>query len=424
MHEGRTTAAGYDHTGPGLPDSHRARGDVRHPERTCPLILGPAAEMDGLWEVAAAEELAASTSPPPEAERLTVVAGSEGRRSDRAEATAGRALMAPMGVIEGEPADGMPVGDEDNLTVADADNLKSVLTHVVARNTVRNYRIQWRRFIAWALSKGLPALPASPTQVAAYLAKRIEEDGHRPATVRVAAAAIGFVHKTAGLDDPCASLEVKRTLRGAIRKGGRGQKQAEGLTAELLDIIQEAAYNPRRGRGGRLESLQTAASRGDVDIALISLMRDALLRVSEAAVLIWKDIETKADGSGRLLIRRSKTDPEGEGAVVFVSAPTMAVLRRIRNCALDADSVFGLRPNQLSKRIKRAAQAAGLGSGFSGHSPRVGMARDLARAGIELPSLMNAGRWRTPVMPAHYIRNESAGRGAVAQFYGHYRRIA
>ena len=416
MHEGRTTAAGYDHTGPGLPDSHRARGDVRHPERTCPLILGPAAEMDGLWEVAAAEELAAMSSPPPEAERLTVVAGSEGRRNGHAEATAGRALMAPTGVIAGEPADGMPV--------ADADNLKSVLTHVVARNTVRNYRIQWRRFIAWALIKGLPALPASPTQVAAYLAKRIEEDGHRPATVRVAAAAIGFVHKTAGLDDPCATLEVKRTLRGAIRKGGRGQKQAEGLTAELLDIIQEAAYNPRRGRGGRPESLQTAASRGDVDIALISLMRDALLRVSEAAVLVWKDIETKADGSGRLLIRRSKTDPEGEGAVVFVSAPTMTALKRIRNCALDADSVFGLRPNQLSKRIKRAAQAAGLGSGFSGHSPRVGMARDLARAGIELPSLMNAGRWRTPVMPAHYIRNESAGRGAVAQFYGHYRRIA
>ena len=71
-----------------------------------------------------------------------------------------------------------------------------------------------------------------------------------------------------------------------------------------------------------------------------------------------------------------------------------------------------------------AARAAGLGDGFSGHSPRVGMARDLVRAGIELPSLMTAGRWRTPVMPAHYTRNEVAGRGAVAQFYGHYRRAA
>ena len=49
------------------------------------------------------------------------------------------------------------------------------------------------------------------------------------------------------------------------------------------------------------------------------------------------------------------------------------------------------------------------------------MARDLARAGIELPSLMNAGRWRSPNMPALYTRNETAGKGAVAQFYG-YRR--
>ena len=30
---------------------------------------------------------------------------------------------------------------------------------------------------------------------------------------------------------------------------------------------------------------------------------------------------------------------------------------------------------------------------------------------------MAAGRGRTPVMPAHYTRNEIASRGAVAQFY-------
>ena len=78
---------------------------------------------------------------------------------------------------------------------------------------------------------------------------------------------------------------------------------------------------------------------------------------------------------------------------MFVSAETMATLGVIRNGAGETDRIFGLRPNQLSRRIKQAAQAAGLGDGFSGHSPRVGMARDLARAGIELPRLMNAGRW-------------------------------
>ena len=121
-------------------------------------------------------------------------------------------------------------------------------------------------------------------------------------------------------------------------------------------------------------------------------MRDAMLRVSEAAALGWRDIESESDGTGRLLIRRSKTDAEGQGAVAFLSVPTMAALALIRDEAAQNDSVFGLRRNQISARIKQAAQAADLGDGYSGHSPRVGMARDLARAGTELPSLMNAGR--------------------------------
>ena len=242
-------------------------------------------------------------------------------------------------------------------------------------NTMKNYRIQWRNFIMWAVGKGIRALPAERVQVAAYLAERIEEHGHKPATLRAAAAAIAFVHRTAGLDDPCASLEVKRTLRSATRKAGRSQKQAEALTAEALTAIRSTACEPRRGRGGRFESLETARCRGNLDIALISLMRDAMLRVSEAAVLTWGDIVAEADGTGRLLIRRSKTDSDGEGAVAFLSAPTMTALRSICNLRLATDSVFGLRPNQISKRIKQAAQAAELGDGFSGHSPRVGMAR-------------------------------------------------
>ena len=307
---------------------------------------------------------------------------------------------------------------------ADVDDLDAVLSYETARNTVANYRAQWRNFLVWALGKGIQALPANPAQVAAYLAARIERHGHKPATLRMAASAIAFIHRAAGLDDPCASQEVKRTLRSATRKSGRSQKQAEALTAEAFLAILSTARNPRRSRGGRFESPQTATRRGSLDIAVISLMRDAMLRVSEAAALIWRDIGAEPDGTGRLLIRRSKTDAAGEGAMAFVSVPTMAVLSLVREGAVDTDSVFGLQPNQIAMRIKKAAKAAGLGDGFSGHSPRVGMARDLARAGIELPRLMTAGRWRNPAMPAHYIRNETAGRGAVAQLYGFSRGLA
>ncbi len=315
-----------------------------------------------------------------------------------------------------------PVGSAPptaGLTPSGLSHLNAVLDHEITRNTQTNYRVQWQHFRDWALGKGLRALPAPPAQVAVYLAERLEAAGHKPATLRVAAAAIAFVHKTAGVADPCASPAVQRTLRSATRKAGQAQKQAEALTTEALAAIQSTACTPRRGRGGRDESQETANYRGNLDMAVIRLMRDAMLRVSEAAGLTWQDLRTEADGTGRLLIRRSKTDTEGTGTVMFVSAETMATLRVIRNGASETDRIFGLRPNQLSRRIKQAAQAAGLGDGFSGHSPRVGMARDLARAGIELPRLMNAGRWRSPVMPAHYTRNETAGKGAVAQFYGY-----
>lgn len=299
--------------------------------------------------------------------------------------------------------------------------LSDVWAHEMAPRTLTTYRIQWRDFCEWAASVGAPALPADPTRIACYLVERVELRGHKPATLRVAASAIAFVHRAAGLRDPCASPEVRRTLKGASRKLGRRQRQAEALTADAHGAIRSSARLPRIGRGGRLERPPIARARGDLDIALTSVMRDAMLRVSEAAALTWRDIAWERDGSGRLLIRRSKSDAEGEGAVLFLSAQTVSDLQLIRGRETTADSVFGLSPNQISRRIKQAAQSAGLGEGFSGHSPRVGMARDLARAGIELPRLMNAGRWRSPSMPAYYTRNETAARGAVAQFYGHWR---
>ena len=404
MAQGTSNVADYIPTGLRLLEHRPDNGGGGGREQACALFSGPQANMSRLWNSADFDQ-----APQPELVNVVGPIPNQGGYQSTA-------------VVEAEPSGSSRRADD--LTESDLDNLNAVLDHEIARNTMKNYRVQWNSFIMWAVGKGIRALPADPTQVAAYLAERIEEHGHKPATLRAAAAAIAFVHRTAGQDDPCASAEVKRTLRSATRKAGRSQKQAEALTAEALDAIQPTACKPRRGRGGRLESQETARCRGNLDIALISLMRDGMLRVSEAAVLTWSDILTEANGTGRLLIRRSKTDAEGEGAVAFLSAPTMVALRSICPAKVATDSVFGLRPNQISRRIKQAAQAAGLGDGFSGHSPRVGMARDLARVGIELPSLMNAGRWRTPAMPAHYTRNETAGKGAVAQFHGYCRRVA
>ena len=210
-----------------------------------------------------------------------------------------------------------PLERADGLTGEDVRNLQAILAHAMADNTKANYRGQWLRFARWARQRGVRALPADPAHVAAYLAERIEREGHKPATLRAAASAIAFIHRVAGTDDPCLAVAVRRALSGATRKAGRRQKQAPALTAHALARIRATAYKPRRMRDGRSENTATARRRGSVDMALISLMRDALLRVSEAAALTWGDIVAEPNGTGRLQIRRSKTDPEGEGEVAF-----------------------------------------------------------------------------------------------------------
>ena len=198
-------------------------------------------------------------------------------------------------------------------------SLTDLHSHELSANTRNNYRVQWTGFVNWAQSRGFCALPAAPDVVAAYLAERFEKRQHKPATLRLAASAIGHFHRVAKLDNPSESGKVRSTLSGATRKAGLLQKQARGLTESDLDAIRKSACRPRRSRGGHLETEETARRRGEVDIAIVSLMRDCLLRVSEAAAARHCDIEQMEDDTGRLLIRRSKTDQEGKSAKAFIS---------------------------------------------------------------------------------------------------------
>ena len=147
------------------------------------------------------------------------------------------------------------------------------------------------------------------------------------------------------------------------------------------------------------------------------MLRDGLLRRSEASALRWGDVELQADGSARIHVRRSKTDPEAEGSVLYIGEEAALALQWILPedvaVADPAAPVFGLSASQIGRRVKAAAKAASLvgWESFSGHSGRVGMAQDLAASGVELPELMTAGRWKTSRMPARYTERQAAGRG-------------
>ena len=289
------------------------------------------------------------------------------------------------------------------------------------RSTLLAYDRAWERFEVWAESEGVRALPADPLTVAAYLIYRAGI-GRSGSTLAMDRKAIGHRHRRRGHADPTGDASVRRTLAGlrnrAAEQGKADPKQARGLTAVALEEIRKTAHLPRSGPTGRTETVARARRRGDVDIALVSVMRDALLRRSEAAQLRWDCVEFWPDGSARVIIRRSKTS--NVSSVLYVGPRAAEALRRIRSTdAAPDDRVFGLRSGRsIANRIAAMARAAGLGEGFSGHSPRIGMAQDLTLAGVGLPALMVAGRWKSERMPAYYARAVSAGLGAVASYYG------
>ncbi|MDE2761314.1 MAG: tyrosine-type recombinase/integrase [Gemmatimonadota bacterium] len=288
-------------------------------------------------------------------------------------------------------------------------------------STNRAYARAWRRFEVWAGRERLRPLPASPVTVAAYLTHRAAA-GLSMSSLAMDRKAISHHHRSSGLPTPTAAEEVRQTyagLRNQLAEEGRGEPhQARGLTAAGLAAIRRTAHRPRSGPTGRTESPGHARRRGDVDIAIATVMRDALLRRSEAAELRWRAVTFMRNGSARVTVRRSKTS--AAAVVLYVGAEAASALRRIRRGSPPPDErVFGLKSGRaISNRIAAMAREAGLGEGFSGHSPRVGMAQDLTAAGAGLTAIMVAGRWKSERMPAYYSRAEDLERGAVARFYG------
>ena len=79
----------------------------------------------------------------------------------------------------------------------------------------------------------------------------------------------------------------------------------------------------------------------------------------------------------------------------------------------------GLHPSQIPRIFKAMALEAGLASevvsSMSGHSARIGAAQDMIAAGIDMPAILQAGRWKSTAMVSRYGERLLAQRGAAAR---------
>ena len=282
------------------------------------------------------------------------------------------------------------LGERDRASIA------NLVRRSISASTEKSYSDSWKHWHEWATSRGYEPLPASGDHVAAWAAHLA--NSCKPATIKVRVAAIGFVHRKTGHDSPTNTEIVKSTLAGITRSSSSPQKQAVGLRRHHLPAI-KAVADPETW-------------------ALVLVMRDAMLRSSEACSIRYSDISESQDGSGVLTIRRSKTDQEGVGSDQYLSKSAMRAIKNIANGDMGDDGlIFPYDRWGVLRRIKRAARDAGLVDGFTGHSCRVGMAQDLNEAGFGLSGLMANGRWKSSSMVARYTRKQQVAELPVAKFY-------
>ena len=281
----------------------------------------------------------------------------------------------------------------------------SLIKASIAENTLKAYQRALQSLTTWLSGRVL-----SDALLANYITS-LHETGKSPATIAQAVAAVKWQFKHQSQES--INLPITQATLAGIRREGRdrGRGQVDGLIWQ--DVERVCIYAETEGTLAGLR-----------DAAMIRLMSDCLLRISEVVAVNVGDLKETT-----LTVRASKTDQEGTGESLYVCEATRNVLTQYRERAnITRGALFRhirrganiqptrLHPHSARRIIKKRAADAGVEGFISGHSLRVGSAVSLAQAGATVVDMQVAGRWKSSQMPAHYAKAELAERGAIARF--------
>ena len=320
---------------------------------------------------------------------------------------------APMPPDRQPPPPSPAAADESDLTARLAAYIRAT-RNALSHNTERAFRGDLSVFRNWCAARGATAIPASPDTISSFIDAIAAV--RAPATVRRYVASIAVAHRSIGSDARLRSPIVKLALQRMHRRRGRRQKQVLGLTWPLRQRLIDAPG----------ERLIDARNR-----ALLAVAYDAMLRRSELSAARVADLALDIHGGATLLVRRGKTDAEGRSATLYLARDTATLLTDwLRRSGVTDGQMFRslnkggavgnrLDPSQIPRIYKAMARVAGLPSevvdGLSGHSARVGAAQDMIASGIELPAILQAGRWKTTTMVSRYGERLLPRRSGAAQ---------
>jgi integrase len=165
-------------------------------------------------------------------------------------------------------------------------------------STWRAYDSDFADFRAWCANQHPPVepLPATPATVALYLTALAEV--RKPSTIRRRLASISVAHQVAGFETPTADPGVRAVWSGIRRRQGIAPRKMRAARTKVITAMV----------GPLGDGLADARDR-----TLLLFGFAGALRRSELVALDIEDI-SEDDSGLRLVLRRSKTDQEAEGA--------------------------------------------------------------------------------------------------------------
>ena len=330
----------------------------------------------------------------------------------------------------------VPVG----LTLEEVQGVAPRKMAGLAPSTVETYDYLSEYFVEWCRRRDLELEQVETAHLRVYLEEaryrpelrvypKATKRKPRPVSVtwlRSTCAAVKKVLKFKRLDHRVQWQVLADWVTDEARLAKKAPTSADGLTWELIQLVVAAADKRKDG-----EWDEKTRRRAAFDAALIRLMWSCLLRRSEAAKVTWGHITPavlRGHAYGVLDIPSSKTDKFGKGDVGYLHVDNLALLQELAMaCGRDPmkrdQLVFDICPRQIGVRIKQACEHAGEQTGnatllrghWSGHSPRVGAARDLMTHGAGLVGTMQAGRWERVETLVRYVRGIVIADGAMAR---------
>ena len=274
-----------------------------------------------------------------------------------------------------------------------------------APSTTRAYKSNFENFIKFCDENNTTALPASSEMVASYIKKL---SSHlKSSSIKIAVASIAALHNLNSLNDSTQHPDIKIEMRRMYRTLGRHAKQAYGINKDLLDKMVAATDDSLRGIR---------------DKAILLVAYDTLCRRSELVSLEFEDfLINEKDGSVKLKLRKSKTDPHGAGKNLHLSSEAQKAIKEwVEKSKISSGKIF--RAITVSEKIKESLNSSHIGriykeiaaksnvdsniiKSISSHSMRVGAAQDLMLSGAAFPTIMNRGRWSKIDTVMRYIEN-------------------